>query len=279
MVRHRSDDPAAEHGPQVAQARLRDLAEAVGQALRETKLTALTSAVDDQAVGALLVLANPAAEESALSAFAAALRRIRLVGSGPAAVNGAVTGSGPPVIVAAGSGVASLPEARRSLLEARQVADAARRDRRDLPVYRLPHVGLAGLLHLLRDEPRLQTFVERELGPLLAYDAGHPREQLLETLRAYLEQGRNKSAAAARRAPVPAGLLRPAGPDRPDPRRRPRLGRGLSLPARRPARPGRRPRRLTRPVTSHPRPARRLTPPWTTANPRPGGLTRPGRGG
>ena len=56
VVRHRADDPAAEHGPQVAQARLRDLAEAVGQALRETKLTALTSAVDDQAVGALLVL-------------------------------------------------------------------------------------------------------------------------------------------------------------------------------------------------------------------------------
>lgn len=209
MVRNRVDDPSAEHGPQVAQARLRDLAEAVGQALRETKLTALTSAVDDQAVGALLVLADPAAEESALSAFAAALRRIRLIGAGPAAVNGAVTGSSPPVIIAAGSGVAGLPEARRSLLEARQVADAARRDRRDLPVFRLPHVGLAGLLHLLRDEPRLQTFVERELGPLLAYDGRHPREQLLETLRAYLEQGRNKSAAA-----TAAHLSRPAFYDR-----------------------------------------------------------------
>jgi len=39
--------------------------------------------------------------------------------------------------------------------------------------------------------------VERELGALLAYEAGHPREQLLATLRAYLDQGRNKSAAAA----------------------------------------------------------------------------------
>ena len=156
-----------------------------------------------------------------------------------------MTGSGPPVIVAAGSGVASLREARRSLLEARQVADAARRDRRDLPVFRLPHVGLAGLLHLLRDEPRLQTFVERELGPLLAYDAQHPREQLLETLRAYLEQGRNKSAAAAA-----AHLSRPAFYER-----LARIGRilgadldsvdGLPLPARRPARPGRRPRRPT----------------------------------
>jgi purine catabolism regulator len=63
-------------------------------------------------------------------------------------------------------------------------------------VYRLPDVGLAGLLNLLRDEPRLQTFVERELGALLVYDAQHPREQLLGTLRTYLEHGRNKSAAA-----------------------------------------------------------------------------------
>jgi purine catabolism regulator len=63
-------------------------------------------------------------------------------------------------------------------------------------VYRLPDMGLGGLLNLLRDEPRLQTFVERELGALLAYDAQHPREQLLGTLRTYLEHGRNKSAAA-----------------------------------------------------------------------------------
>jgi purine catabolism regulator len=90
-------------------------------------------------------------------------------------------------------------------VEARQVAEAARHDGRDVAVFRLPHVGLAGLLHLLRDEPRIQTFVERELGPLLAYDAKHPREQLLGTLRAYLEHGRNKSAAAAA-----AHLSRPA---------------------------------------------------------------------
>jgi purine catabolism regulator len=101
--------------------------------------------------------------------------------------------------------VGSLREARRSLVEARQVAEAARHDRRDVAVFRLPHVGLAGLLHLLREEPRLQTFVERQLGPLLAYDARHPREQLLDTLRAFLDNGRNKSAAAAA-----AHLSRPA---------------------------------------------------------------------
>ncbi|MER7586625.1 PucR family transcriptional regulator ligand-binding domain-containing protein [Micromonospora sp. NPDC127501] len=194
MVRHRADDPAGEVGPEAGQARLRDLSEAVGQALREAKLTALTSAVDDNSVGALLALPDPAAEDRALSAFAGALRRVRLD-----------AGAARATIVAAGSGVSTLREARRSLVEARQIAEAARRDRRDLPIFRLPHVGLAGLLHLLRDEPRLQTFVERELGALLEYDARHPRERLLDTLRAYLEQGRNKSAGAAA-----AHLSRPA---------------------------------------------------------------------
>nr|WP_030504284.1 PucR family transcriptional regulator ligand-binding domain-containing protein [Micromonospora purpureochromogenes] len=202
VVRHRGDEPAAGPGadtdPEAGPARLRDLAEAVGQAVRDAKLTALTSAVDDHAVGALLALPDAADEEKALAAFATALRRVRL-DAAP---------SRPPAtrtVVAAGSGVSSLREARRSLVEARQIAEAARRDPRDLPCYRLPHVGLAGLLHLLRDEPRLQTFVERELGSLLAYDAQHPREQLLGTLRAYLEQGRNKSAGAAA-----AHLSRPA---------------------------------------------------------------------
>ncbi|MGC4880523.1 PucR family transcriptional regulator [Micromonospora sp. DT43] len=207
MVRQRADDPAGEGGPEAGQARLRDLSEAVGQALREAKLTALTSAVDDNSVGALLALPDPAAEDRALSAFAHALRRVRLdAGTGRAAAGDFSRGGVPgAVIVAAGSGVSNLREARRSLVEARQVAEAARRDRRALPIFRLPHVGLAGLLHLLRDEPRLQTFVERELGPLLQYDAQHPRERLLDTLRAYLEQGRNKSAGAAA-----AHLSRPA---------------------------------------------------------------------
>ncbi|MDG4782560.1 PucR family transcriptional regulator ligand-binding domain-containing protein [Micromonospora sp. WMMD961] len=246
MVRHRAEDLVSESGPEAAQARLRDLSEAVGQALREAKLTALTSAVDDNSVGVLLALTDPAAEDRALSAFASALRRVRLDAGTGRATSGAeasrpasgadvsrsafgvnpsrvgfgveaarvASGAEPfrgaggvpgGVIVAAGSGVSNLREARRSLVEARQIAEAARRDRRDLPIFRLPHVGLAGLLHLLRDEPRLQTFVERELGALLEYDARHPREQLLDTLRAYLEQGRNKSAGAAA-----AHLSRPA---------------------------------------------------------------------
>lgn len=199
VVRHRDDNPA---GPEAGQARLRDLAEAVSHALREAKLEGLAGTLDDQAVGVLVALRDAGAEDVGLTAFAAALRRVRGEERPPWGGRSVPT----DVIVAAGSGVDGLREARRSLVEARQVAEAARHDRRrTVPVFRLPHVGLAGLLHLLRGEPRLQTFVERELGALLAYDAGHPREQLLGTLRAYLDNGRNKSAAA-----VVAHLSRPA---------------------------------------------------------------------
>ena len=172
-----------------AQARLRDLADAATQAVREAKLAGLTSVLDDHVVGALLAVRSAAEEDAALERFAAALRRGR-----------------EEVLIAAGSGVDSLREARRSLVEARQVADAARHDTpSSVPVLRLPNVGLAGLLHLLRDEPRLQTFVERQLGALLAYDAKHAKEPLLPTLRIYLESGRNKSIAASA-----AHLSRPA---------------------------------------------------------------------
>jgi purine catabolism regulator len=186
VLRHRQDPTDAN----AAQVGLRDLAEAAGHALREAKLTGLAGALDDHSVGVLLALRPGEEEDPALAALAGRLRRQR----GDTAL-----------ILAAGSTVDSPREARRSLLEARQVAEAARHDRREVAVFRLPDVGLAGLLHLLRDEPRLQTFVERELGPLLAYDAEHPREHLLGALRAYLEHGRNKSAAAAA-----AHLSRPA---------------------------------------------------------------------
>jgi purine catabolism regulator len=175
-------------GPAAALTRLRDLAEAAALALREMRLLGLVSPLDDQSVGALLTLRAGDDEDAALAAFAAALRRGR-----------------DGLIVAAGSGVDAPREARRSLVEARQVAYAARSDPRPVSVFRLPHVGLVGLLQLLREEPRLQTFVERELGALLAHDAGHPRDQLLGSLRAYLDCGRNKSAAA-----TAAHLSRPA---------------------------------------------------------------------
>jgi purine catabolism regulator len=66
---------------------------------------------------------------------------------------------------------------------------------------RLADLRLRGLLHLLRDDPRVQTFVERELGPLLAAE---PDTSLLDVLAAYLAAGGNKAEAAKR-----AHLARP----------------------------------------------------------------------
>ncbi len=56
-----------------------------------------------------------------------------------------------------------------------------------------PDLRLRGLLHLLRDDPRLQTFVERELGALLASEQD---AELIGVLAAYLAAGGNKAVAA-----------------------------------------------------------------------------------
>jgi purine catabolism regulator len=88
-------------------------------------------------------------------------------------------------------------DVRRSFLEAKQDADAAPTGDGNSRFYRLPDVRLRGLLHLLSDDERVQTNVERELGPLLAHDAAaRAGSELVGVLRIYLETGRNKSAAA-----------------------------------------------------------------------------------
>ena len=111
-------------------------------------------------------------------------------------------------VLAAGSVVDSIGDVRRSFLEAGQVADVAARQTDSRPFYRLPDLRLRGLLHLLRDDARLQTFAERELSLLLAHDAQRGGD-LTRILRIYLDSGRNKAVAAQR-----AHLSRPAFYDR-----------------------------------------------------------------
>lgn len=65
------------------------------------------------------------------------------------------------------------------------------------PFYRLADLGVRGLVHLLRDDPRLQSFVERQLGALLDAQP-QDRNRLLDTLTAYLQAGGRKTAAANR---------------------------------------------------------------------------------
>jgi purine catabolism regulator len=120
------------------------------------------------------------------------------------------------LVIGVGAAAGSIRDVRRSFLEASQVADVAAgrpdsRGRGSPPArpgepparpgepparplfYRLPDLRLRGLLHLLRDDPRLQTFVERELGALLASEQD---TDLISVLAAYLAAGGNKAAAA-----------------------------------------------------------------------------------
>lgn len=190
----------AAQGGLEGQARLRDLGEAVAQATRSAGVDALVGAVDDRGIGLLAALSPRQRDVDVLGALADEVRR-------------AVRGRLPNVdatrlVIAAGSLVGGPRGARRSLVEAGQVADAAAHLTTTAPFLRLTDLRLRGLLQLLQDDPRVHTYVERELGPLLAHDAA-TGEDLTGTLRAYLTAGRNKSLAASA-----AHLSRPAFYDR-----------------------------------------------------------------
>jgi purine catabolism regulator len=171
-----------------AQARLSELAETAAAACRDVRLSALVGALDDAGTGVLLALPMRTDPDRALRALSEQLRP-RL---------------GEEFVMGVGSSVETIRDVRRSFSEAEQVADVAVRQPDGRPYYRLPDLRLRGLLHLMRDDARLQTFVERELGRLLAYDAQHGTA-LVGVLGTYLECGRNKALAASR-----AHLSRPA---------------------------------------------------------------------
>ena len=183
---------------------LADLADATAAACRDASLAALVGTLDEgspqERVGVLASLPARAEDERVLGDVA---RRLRAHAVAPAGER-AAEGRPPGFVMAAGSLVESLRDVRRSFLEAEQVADVAAPRGDGRPFYRLPDLRLRGLLHLLRDDARLQTFVERELGPLLTHDAQRGGD-LIRVLELYLGSGRNKALAAQR-----AHLSRPA---------------------------------------------------------------------
>ncbi|MBC2905256.1 PucR family transcriptional regulator [Streptomyces cupreus] len=101
----------------------------------------------------------------------------------------------PRTVVAAADPRAAWDDVPAGLREAQHVADAVADSAAalDLPVVvRLRDVHLRGLVRLLRDDPHVQSFAERELDGLLC----GPEEDLLAVLRTYLATGRNKSRTA-----------------------------------------------------------------------------------
>jgi len=214
-----------------AQARVLAAADAVADACRAERVPAIVGSLDDARAGALLSLDRRASADRVLTAVCGRIRQ--LLGRPADQRDGQV--------IAAGSVAESMRDARRSFLEAQQVADAAAADPGAFgamppdahpagpgtpggpaasgakapdahaatarpaasPFYRLADLRLRGLLQLLRDDPRLQGFAERELGSLLTYDARHGTA-LTSVLAAYLEAGGNKAETAHR-----AHLARP----------------------------------------------------------------------
>ncbi len=172
-----------------AHARVLDVADAAAAACRAERIPSLVGTLDDARAGAMLSLSPRADPDRVLVGLATRIsERVSAWPDG--------------LVIGVGAAVGSIRDVRRSFLEASQVADVAA-DRPDgwsaggssdrPPFYRLADLRLRGLLHLLRDDPRVQTFVERELGPLLASE---PDTSLLDVLAAYLAAGGNKAEAA-----------------------------------------------------------------------------------
>ncbi|MCO5995247.1 PucR family transcriptional regulator [Actinoallomurus rhizosphaericola] len=155
-----------------------DTPELVDRAVAETpEVAGLVARIEPE--GTAVLLSIPYGEDAG-----AVLRRVAV------RVREALALRGRRAVIGAGFACSVLDEVRRSFVEAVHVADAAVAAPPDGPVARLGDVRLRGLVRLLRDDPELQAFIGRELGPLLE------NPSLLGVLRTYMETGRNKSLAA-----------------------------------------------------------------------------------
>ncbi|MGY0019655.1 PucR family transcriptional regulator [Streptomyces sp. YJ-C3] len=146
--------------------------------LRLLGLPGLVAELTENATAVLLSLARDQAAEPLAEHFASRLRGE----------------TGTPAVVAAGPACTGWEDVPEGLREALHVAEAVAGAPPGLPaVVRLGDVRLRGLMRLLRDDPRVQSFARRELDALLyAEDA----DGLLPVLRTYLATGRNKSRTA-----------------------------------------------------------------------------------
>ncbi|MFE4667845.1 PucR family transcriptional regulator [Streptomyces sp. NPDC056716] len=155
--------------------------------LRLLGLPGIAAELADGTTAVLLSLPRDQDAVALTAHFAARLRSSGLRSSG--------LRSSAPVVVAAADARTAWEEVPAGLREAQHVADAVADSTAalDLPdVVRLRDVHLRGLIRLLRDDPYVQSFAERELdGLLCAAD-----EDLLAVLRSYLATGRNKSRTA-----------------------------------------------------------------------------------
>ena len=180
-------DPVAAHRRNVG------LLDAVAHTVKAAGHTGLFSIRADGEIGVILALRRSHSEDAELTALGAGLRRETL------RVDAAHTSA-----FALASAAIGVVEAIHALAEAAHVAEVAVSMRGDVPAYfRASDVRLRGLLSLLRDDPRVQSFAETELKALVTADAeGAPSNapsspaSNLVVLREYLRLAGNKAALA-----------------------------------------------------------------------------------
>ncbi|MDC0766323.1 PucR family transcriptional regulator [Streptomyces sp. HD] len=157
-----------------------------GQLERVLRMLGLPGIVAELTEGATAVLLSLARDQDAAVLTENFAARVR-------SESGAVL-----TVVAAADARTAWDDVPAGVREAQHVADAVADSSAalDLPaVVRLRDVHLRGLVRLLRDDPQVQSFAERELDGLLCGpddEAG----ALLAVLRTYLATGRNKSRTA-----------------------------------------------------------------------------------
>ncbi|WP_432573159.1 PucR family transcriptional regulator [Kineococcus sp. SYSU DK005] len=199
--------PLAVHVPEGAE---EEVVATAPRALRGAALAGLAGVLRPRVVGVLV-----SAPAAALAGDAPA-RLGRALAEGAPGGPGALTLGAAPV-------AGTLAAAGEGLVEAAHVAEVAASlpHRRPGAVHRAADLGARGLLWRLREDPRLHSWVEAQLAPLLgAPDGGRQ----LELLRGHLEAGGSMTRLAAR-----LGLSRPAAYGRVE-RLRERLGRDLDDP-------------------------------------------------
>jgi purine catabolism regulator len=163
-----------------------DHAELVAEAARSAGVQALVGIIETDQVAGVLSVPLDSAQADVIDRFAKAVHRAAVSTSAPAAVR-----------IGVGATVDSVRDLHRSLIEAQQVVDISRTLPDDKTYYSMLDIEIRGLLYLLRDDSRLQVFIERELAPLLSYDDAHDTN-LVDVLRIYVTEGGNKSTAADR---------------------------------------------------------------------------------
>jgi purine catabolism regulator len=178
--------------PLAGQQEERELLELLARTLKAGSSTALTASIRSGSVGMILGLPARQLEDAVLQHLALAVAEQTRASGGA----GGGRGQGLGWSIGVGRPSGSLLEAAAGIDEAAHVAETAATLRDSgKPFYRATDVRLRGLLALLRNDPRVQQFVESELAPLLDAEA-RGAEGYLELLGRYLESGGNKAALA-----------------------------------------------------------------------------------